>query len=563
MSICIFLENNVFTNDMKDECFKRLKACFSEIIEFKSDETAEFKDYINNLSDNENGIYIINDSFWIDTQLISDFFIYCSGKNEITTLCNEHQLFGDSYEMVCSSVLSPLILCYVPKECYGSICGFTEGNLIDYFERINSGSKETYADYMFSDKALLPPIIFDQIEYIERYGLPVVYFGSFGVDRFGLIRYACESKVYELYKYICLNSELSQKELDKFLLSRVGNSKLKSILNLNYVISSDRISYTTSKKCASFIYLYYKELFEKYVKYIELFPDWIDVYIATDSDEKISIIKELLKNKKGNINFIRVESRGRDIAAFLVGFKEYTKLYDYFVYLHDKMSHSGEYKTCGDCFSDLLWDNLVGSAEIMTGIVRLLDEHQYLGVLAPPHPYFGIYNDISSDFWTICYDQTVSLMERLDIDVNMDRNTSPLTIGNMFWCRFKSIHQLCEYAWNNFDFPEEPMPLDGTLNHAIERSIGYLAQYNGFYTGTVISDKNVSSYYESGLSMNSKYSKVKFLSAASYEEIIDYFFKEINFGVNGYFKLMIRSIFAFFNSIILYIKKLFGGKARK
>lgn len=561
MNSCIFLESNFFNKNMKDECFKRLKACFSQVIEFKSDEIAGFKNYVNNLSDDENGIYIVNDSFWINTDLISGFISYCSQKNEISTFCTEEQLFGDSIEKMCCSVPIPLIFCYIPRKYFKSVCDSVDEELHDFFRKLTNESEEVYADHMFNDDLLLPPIIFDQIEYIEKYNMPIIYFGSFMVNRFSLVKYACESKMSELYRYICLRSGLSQKALDKFFLSRFGSSGLKNILNLNYVIAADRISYSVSKKCAGFIYLYYKDLFEKYAEYIALFPEWMDIYIATDSDEKIECLRDLLKNKKSNINYIKVVSRGRDIAAFLVGFKEYTKAYDYFVFLHDKRSHSGEYKTCGESFSDLLWDNLAGSAGLMTEIVRLLDEHQYLGVLAPPHPYFGIYNDTSSDFWTICYDQTVSLMDRLDMDVYIDRNTGPLTIGNMFWCRYEAIHQLCEYGWINSDFPEEPMPLDGTISHAVERSIGYVAQYNGFYTGMVISDKNITGYYESMLSLNGKYSKMNYLSAVSNNEITDYLFTEKRFGVNGYFKILIRSVFAFLNSVAIYIKKL-GGKTK-
>ncbi len=55
-------------------------------------------------------------------------------------------------------------------------------------------------------------------------------------------------------------------------------------------------------------------------------------------------------------------------------------------------------------------------------------------------------------------------------------------IGNMFWARAEVISPLLklDLDWN--DYPEEPLPYDGTLLHTLERLIGLLGRRgpNGF-----------------------------------------------------------------------------------
>ena len=54
--------------------------------------------------------------------------------------------------------------------------------------------------------------------------------------------------------------------------------------------------------------------------------------------------------------------------------------------------------------------------------------------------------------------------------------------GSMFWVRAKAMHTLLSKQWKNEDFPGEPMALDGTISHALERFFPIAVQNDGFYT---------------------------------------------------------------------------------
>ena len=65
----------------------------------------------------------------------------------------------------------------------------------------------------------------------------------------------------------------------------------------------------------------------------------------------------------------------------------------------------------------------------------------------------------------------------------------PLVIGNCFWAKYDAIEPLFELYLDYDDFPEEPMPGDGTISHALERVHGYVAASRGYYSEIVMTDE--------------------------------------------------------------------------
>ena len=61
-------------------------------------------------------------------------------------------------------------------------------------------------------------------------------------------------------------------------------------------------------------------------------------------------------------------------------------------------------------------------------------------------------------------------------------------LGSVFWFRTKALAKLHEYPWTYEDFPEEPLPVNGTISHAIERIRPYVAQEAGYYPALVMAE---------------------------------------------------------------------------
>ncbi|MFX8660761.1 rhamnan synthesis F family protein, partial [Acinetobacter baumannii] len=53
-------------------------------------------------------------------------------------------------------------------------------------------------------------------------------------------------------------------------------------------------------------------------------------------------------------------------------------------------------------------------------------------------------------------------------------------VGNMFWARTAALRPLLDGRITYDLFPPEQGQLDGTLAHAIERSVGLVARANGY-----------------------------------------------------------------------------------
>ena len=55
----------------------------------------------------------------------------------------------------------------------------------------------------------------------------------------------------------------------------------------------------------------------------------------------------------------------------------------------------------------------------------------------------------------------------------------------MFWIRPESLKKLLDKPWHYDDFPQEPLQLDGSLIHVIERAYPFFVQDAGYLTAWV------------------------------------------------------------------------------
>jgi lipopolysaccharide biosynthesis protein len=74
----------------------------------------------------------------------------------------------------------------------------------------------------------------------------------------------------------------------------------------------------------------------------------------------------------------------------------------------------------------------------------------------------------------------VSLAQRLGVSEPLPRNTFNFPVGSMFWARTAALRPLFELGLSWDDYPEEPVPYDGSLLHAIERILPFVAESAGF-----------------------------------------------------------------------------------
>lgn len=261
--------------------------------------------------------------------------------------------------------------------------------------------------------------------------------------------------------------------------------KLLYIFSRNF--ANGNVDISVLKQTAIAINLYYTETVDLYLRYIDNIPENIDVYIISSVPEIWNKIN-LYKRNKQNITILKKKNRGRDISALLVSFRPIALKYKYICYIHDKKEKYEYMKADIDLWIKNLWGNTVESETYIYNVLHKFEEDSTIGLLAPPEPIGEYMWALTGDTWNNDFANTVKLAKELQLKCNLDEKKPPITIGTVFWARSCALKKLFGKDWKNEDFQEEPLSDDGTLNHGVERILGYVAQDAGYNVGTIMTD---------------------------------------------------------------------------
>ncbi|KAB7790330.1 rhamnan synthesis F family protein [Bifidobacterium leontopitheci] len=309
----------------------------------------------------------------------------------------------------------------------------------------------------------------------------------------------------DLYEYLRDHTDYDVNLIWDALLQSYNLLDIHQAMHLSYVLpkaTENPLREDAQHVKAAFIHhIYFLDLLDTTLRYIANIPDSVDLYITTTQD-KIEPIREamqkagLLENRQ--VAFIPVQNRGRDVSALLVGARDVVLngKYDVIGFAHDKKSSqnqdNGHHGTETEGFSYKLFENTMGSRDYVTNILALFANNPRLGMACPPPPYHALYfaHTLPSD-WGPNFTITKDLLEkRLRIHVPLDSTKPSMSaMGSCYWFRTEALRPLFEYHWRYESFlPEGQMGPDGTISHAIERSLGYIAQSQGYYPAWVLSD---------------------------------------------------------------------------
>lgn len=334
--------------------------------------------------------------------------------------------------------------------------------------------------------------LYNQYELISKKRCPVFYKKPFEFTKSIQLSYGNADDLTRTLSYI--NDKLNY-EIDMIyedIIHTLNHADIYSSLHLNYILPSKGVltqRKSGKRKIAVIMHMFYPDIFSYSCSYAESLPDDADLIVTTNNDEKCGIIKEMLAPILGDrLTVLNCGNRGRDVAALLVASHPYLMNYEYLCFVHDKKS-SHLIPVTGASYQDVLWDNVLKSKYFVEQVIDLFDREPRLGVLSPPSPYAGSWFGIMANTWTSCFDVTMKLYDKLKLTVNITPDKRVIALGTVFWCRPKALQQLFAYPWKYSDFPPEPMGLDATLGHAVERIISFVAQENGYYTGWLLNDE--------------------------------------------------------------------------
>lgn len=283
------------------------------------------------------------------------------------------------------------------------------------------------------------------------------------------------------------------------LLRKNNIADLYSRLHLDFVLPRNGVIYPPAEqhRIALLMHVYYQDQIPYCLDYAKNIPDYTDVYVTT-TEQNIPAVKEAFNHLRCNKLDIRaVQNRGRDMAALFVGCKDVLEFGDYELIccIHDKKSPQvGVLR--GMAFRDITFESVLSTKDYVKNIIGLFEREPFLGYAAFPimigHPYWHVLEDTwaSPNNFNI----TMDVLEKCDVHVPVSKDKQPIVYANVFWCRPNALKPLIDLGLDYSDFSPEPMGVDGTFSHGLERAVTYVAQSQGYFSAALYTDEYASIY---------------------------------------------------------------------
>jgi rhamnosyltransferase len=330
-------------------------------------------------------------------------------------------------------------------------------------------------------------------ELMKEKHLPVLSKAAFHPDRIDQLEFHYGNQLCRALNYIKRNTSYEIREIYQYMLSEFTPYENKNMLNLDYVFKayleddeSCKISSEIYKRTAIAAHLYYRDLFYVSVSYLAQVPREIHLYITVADEAAKRDLEQLLSKYRDDFTVIVSSNCGRDWGALILDLWPKLSEYEYICFIHDKKTTGGKgYESVGKSFMEMTFDQMLQSKDYIDQILDEFEKFPQLGLLSPVLPYHSGYIKLLGDAWTVCYDKTKALAEELKLDTKMSEQDMPFALSSMFWFKKDALQPILNYGFTNEDFPKEPMAMDGTFNHALERIGIYCAQSQGYFAGTV------------------------------------------------------------------------------
>jgi glycosyltransferase involved in cell wall biosynthesis len=225
-------------------------------------------------------------------------------------------------------------------------------------------------------------------------------------------------------------------------------------------------------------HFHYPELIGDFLSKVAPNTSRLDLLLSTDTQPKKKRLEDATRGyTRGRVVTRLVPNRGRDIGAFLTAFgSEIAGDYDVVGHIHSKQSLFLGNTDIGKRWREFLWQHLLGARYPMIDIIlgRFVSDAS-LGIVFPEEAHLAD------------WDLNREIAQRLAARMGFAGELPPFfdfPVGTMFWARARALQPLIGLGLDWNDYPAEPLPIDGTILHAIERLLPFAARHMGFKYAT-------------------------------------------------------------------------------
>ena len=229
------------------------------------------------------------------------------------------------------------------------------------------------------------------------------------------------------------------------------------------------------------LHLYYTELFAEVQSYLDHLDGEFDFFISLNEDQ--AAFAQQIYAQYPTASILLVPNRGRDLAPFVEFLKIIEPLgYEAVLKIHTKKTLHRE---DGTTWRKDVFEKLLGSKEQVANILTSLKSDQAIAMIGPEDHvidsrfYMGKNAAKVQDLFYKCgYAQ--SLPESFFF-----------VASTMFWVKPDIFNPLLKAGLSFDDFEIEPLPVDGSLAHALERLFGLLVEIQGKHVRSITRTGNL------------------------------------------------------------------------
>jgi lipopolysaccharide biosynthesis protein len=223
-------------------------------------------------------------------------------------------------------------------------------------------------------------------------------------------------------------------------------------------------------------HFHYPDLLPQFLERLSLNRTKMDLFLTTTARDKAAEIRKILARlgiKDAEVSV--VANRGRDIGPFLDKFRNHESIYDVIGHLHGKKSPHVD-SSIGDRWREFVLQHLLGGTAPMADVIlQHFADDPKLGLVFPEDPHL---ND-----WDENREMADALAKRMKIKMPLPTQFD-FPIGTMFWARPQALKSMFDLKLTERDFPPEPLPIDGTILHALERLLPFSNAKAGYRYAT-------------------------------------------------------------------------------
>ena len=267
------------------------------------------------------------------------------------------------------------------------------------------------------------------------------------------------------------------------------NSFSKALFNLSFNENDYNLLYLNNICIVAIqAHIFFEDLTFEVINKTNNIPFKFDLFITTVSLNKKIYLEQSIRNysKAHEYKIDIVENKGRDVLPFIIQMKFNFKKYKYICHIHSKKTQ--KFPITGNMWRQYLYNNLLGSEEIVSEIINDFEVHKNLGFIFPD-TYYNIVKGVKN-FESIDFKYHKENIYYIDFVVKQLLGNIKISkqlifpSGDMFWAKIDAIHQIFEIKFIKM-FPKEIGQLNKTIMHAIERLWLYLVKLNGYYYKTI------------------------------------------------------------------------------